>query len=117
MKKHKSVRNSNILESFRFTPETLPDGKVCFTMKEIRGRTFKEVIQSVHEVSQEDQWKQTRMVGIYVIDSAFHSVCETMSYAHNKGVVHRDLKPSNIMIGDFSSGRRLGIAQIQLMKC
>ena len=26
------------------------------------------------------------------------TVCETVSYAHNRGIVHRDLKPSNILI-------------------
>jgi serine/threonine-protein kinase len=31
----------------------------------------------------------------------FVSVCKTIAYAHNRGVVHRDIKPSNIMIGRF----------------
>ena len=107
------LQHPGIIPIYNF--ETLPDGKVCFTMKEIRGRTFKEVIQSVHEVSQEDQWKQTKDGwNLRRLITAFHSVCETMSYAHNKGVVHRDLKPSNIMIGDFGEVLVVdwGIAQI-----
>lgn len=31
----------------------------------------------------------------------FDRVCDTISFAHARGVIHRDLKPANIMIGAF----------------
>ncbi|MEC7984646.1 MAG: protein kinase, partial [Myxococcota bacterium] len=93
----------------------MEDKRLYFTMREIQGRTLKDVIQEVHEASYDGVWRPAK--GGWTLRrilSAFHNVCETISYAHNRGVIHQDIKPSNIMIGDFGEVLVLdwGVAKI-----
>jgi serine/threonine protein kinase/formylglycine-generating enzyme required for sulfatase activity len=78
----------------------LGDGRPFFTMQEVRGRTLDALIAAVHEASGRGDWASTadgwtfrRLVDVLL------RVCETMSYAHDRGVVHRDLKPPNVIVG------------------
>lgn len=62
-----------------------------FTMKLVRGRTLAALLEERDTPARE----RLRFVQI------FEQVCQTMAYAHARGVVHRDLKPANVMVGAF----------------
>jgi serine/threonine protein kinase len=68
-------------------------GRVYFTMRLVKGDTADVVFAAARDGDSE--WTQRRALEVLL------RVCETMSFAHQKGVLHRDLKPSNIMVGKF----------------
>ncbi|MEM6931256.1 MAG: serine/threonine-protein kinase, partial [Myxococcota bacterium] len=72
----------------------LPDGRLWFVMREVRGRTLLDVVREVHDASSGGRTLRQ------LVD-AFRTACRAVAYAHGRGVVHRDLKPSNVMVGAF----------------
>ncbi|MBK8980368.1 MAG: serine/threonine protein kinase [Planctomycetes bacterium] len=66
-------------------------GRVYFTMRLVSGSTASEIFAQARAGS--GAWSITR--GLEVI----LKVCDTIAYAHDKGVLHRDLKPDNVMVG------------------
>jgi len=67
------------------------DRRPYFTMKLVKGRTLADLLKERPDVEHD----QPRFLTI------FEQVCQTVAYAHSKGVIHRDLKPSNVMVGPF----------------
>jgi serine/threonine-protein kinase len=63
------------------------DRRPYFTMKLVKGRTLADLLK--------ERPDQARLLTI------FEQVCQTVAYAHSKGVIHRDLKPANVMVGAF----------------
>lgn len=68
-----------------------------FTMQRVSGRTFTDLIDELYGKSpaSDEPWSLQRIIG------ALQRVCETMAFAHSKGVLHRDLKPANLMVGSY----------------
>jgi serine/threonine-protein kinase len=62
-----------------------------FTMKLVKGKTLAHMLVARADPSQD----RPRLLGIAL------QVCQTLAFAHAKGVIHRDLKPANIMVGAF----------------
>ncbi len=69
----------------------MSDGRPFFTMKLVKGETLARQLGDREAVTDD----RRRLL------SVFEDVCQTMAYAHARGVVHRDLKPANIMVGAF----------------
>src|SRR5574338_541168 len=80
---------------------TLPDGRVFYAMKYVRGSRLDEY--AAQGASLRDRLRK------------FQSVCDAVAFAHAHGVIHRDLKPQNIMIGSFGEVLVLdwGVAKIR----
>ncbi len=80
---------------------TLPDGRIFYAMKYVRGNRLDEY--AAQGASLRDRLRK------------FQSVCDAVAFAHAHGVIHRDLKPQNIMIGSFGEVLVLdwGIAKIR----
>ena len=76
---------------------TYHDGRPFYTMRFIKGEDLATAIRRFHSGPQpnftglEFRWLFRKLI----------DVCNTVAYAHSRGVLHRDLKPGNIMIGPF----------------
>ncbi len=68
-------------------------GCTYFTMRLVEGVTLGHVFEEVRKGSA--AWTLPRSLGV------LQRVCETLAYAHSRGVIHRDLKPANVMVGRF----------------
>jgi serine/threonine protein kinase len=78
---------------------TLPDGRIYYVMKLVRGERLERVARAV---------PTSELLRLFL------RICETVGFAHAQGIVHRDLKPSNVMVGSFGEVLVLdwGIARV-----
>ena len=69
------------------------DGTRYFTMTLVRGRTLSDWIAAHEDLGTPEVLQEG--LGILL------KVCDTLAFAHSRGVLHCDLKPANIMLGSF----------------
>src|SRR5205823_5492401 len=67
------------------------DGRPYFAMKLVQGTTLADLLRARPSPGHD----LPRFLDV------FEGVCQTVAYAHSRGVIHRDLKPSNVMVGAF----------------
>ncbi|HEY8152063.1 MAG TPA: serine/threonine-protein kinase [Vicinamibacteria bacterium] len=65
----------------------LPDGRLFYAMKLVRGRRLDEHVRDLRSPA--------ARLGVFV------RICDAVAFAHAHGVIHRDLKPQNVMVGPF----------------
>ncbi|MBN2580978.1 MAG: PAS domain-containing protein [Pirellulales bacterium] len=73
-------------------------GAPFYSMRFVRGRTLDEASWLFHHKRREGAEDPLGLVSLL---SAFVTVCNTVAYAHSRGVVHRDLKGENVLLGNF----------------
>jgi serine/threonine-protein kinase len=78
-----------------------PDGRPYYAMRLIRGETFKDAIDTFHKADQPGRDPGERQLAFRQLLRRFIDMCNTVAYAHSRGILHRDIKPGNVMIGKY----------------
>jgi PAS domain S-box-containing protein len=72
--------------------------RTFYSMRFVRGRTLTDAIRDYHAKKAEGRAEPLDFVALL---TAFVTICNTIAYAHSRGVLHRDLKGANAILGDF----------------
>ncbi|MGE3820849.1 MAG: serine/threonine-protein kinase, partial [Isosphaeraceae bacterium] len=78
-----------------------PDGRPYYAMRLVEGETLQDRIDEHYQRFPRGSNTSERSLGFRRLLGQLVSVCNTVAYAHDEGVLHRDLKPSNVKIGRF----------------
>ena len=79
------------------------DGRPFYAMRFVRGTSFEEAIQPLPRADEDPRRDpRERSLALRHLLDRFVNVCQTVAYAHSRGVLHRDLKPANILLGPFN---------------
>lgn len=73
------------------------DGNWYFSMKRVDGRSLFDILVKLanRDEAAVRQFPLNRLLSIFL------QVCDTLAYAHVRGIIHRDVKPENILVGNF----------------
>jgi serine/threonine-protein kinase len=76
-------------------------GRPYYAMRFIRGDSLKQAIARFHAMDDPRREPGERILALRQLLGRFVNVCNTVAYAHSRGVIHRDLKPANILLGPY----------------
>jgi serine/threonine-protein kinase len=77
------------------------DGRPFYAMRFVKGETLQEAIARFHHGPSPRPEPGARALALRHLLTRFVAVCNTVAYAHSKGVLHRDLKPANVLLGPY----------------
>ncbi|HXV44166.1 MAG TPA: serine/threonine-protein kinase, partial [Anaerolineae bacterium] len=99
------LRHPNIIQIYDFAHE----GDLSYMVMEyVPGETLQDKLKALNATNQRLPLAET--IQLMAI------ICDTVAYAHNRGMIHRDLKPANVMLTpqglpvlmDFGVAKMLG---------
>jgi serine/threonine protein kinase/tetratricopeptide (TPR) repeat protein len=75
------------------------DGRPYYAMRLIRGESLQQAIDHFHSDAMLRKDVGRWSLELRKLLRRFLDVCNSIEYAHSRGVLHRDLKPSNVILG------------------
>ncbi len=76
-------------------------GVPFYTMRMVEGQTLQQRIDAFHNKMRREEHPGERSLEFRKLLSSFISVCNTIEYAHTRGVINCDIKPGNVMLGKY----------------
>ncbi len=76
-------------------------GSPYYAMRFVRGDSLKSAVDAHHASPSLKNDPSARGRDFHQLLRRFLTVCETVEYAHSRGILHRDLKPRNVLLGPF----------------
>ena len=76
------------------------EGHPYYAMRFVRGDSLQQSIERFHK-NHPKTTDSVASLDLRRLLGHFVDVCNTIEYAHSRGIIHRDIKPANIMLGKY----------------